>query len=227
MAAIFVYIGVNLEPGFLRSPFKWRHLKQTLNIGGSLRWSRRGIALYWEGRNDYQEASLRDDGIVSSAMNNEIAVKNNVNTTVATITTPTYSSGVAGLNGVKRKDSPTRQRCLVQTANIGGNLKWQSRHIALVIRKVLETTKRYLFGDNGIVRSHGKVNHELTLRNHDCFCSHRIIVALESNLHRITLQIRGNLNLVKGMVIAELSRKLNTFGQCGETRRSASFGMVV
>lgn len=47
------------------------------------------------------------------------------------------------------------------------------------------------------------------------------IVALESNLYRITLQIRGNLNPVKGMAIAELSRRMNPVN-CGETRRSAS-----
>lgn len=52
-----------------------------------------------------------------------------LNTTVATITTPTYSSGVAGLNGVK-KDSPFIQRWVKQTLNIGGTLKWQSRGIA-------------------------------------------------------------------------------------------------
>jgi len=77
MAAIFVYIGVNLEPGLeLNSPFKWRHLKQTLNIGGSLRWSRRGIALYREGRNDYQKASVvTDDGIVSPAPNMKLQLR--------------------------------------------------------------------------------------------------------------------------------------------------------
>jgi len=70
MAAIFVYIGVNLEPGLGKSsPIKWRHLMQTLNIGGNLKWQRRGIAQKWEGRNDYQGASLRDDGIVWSATN--------------------------------------------------------------------------------------------------------------------------------------------------------------
>lgn len=160
MAAIFVYIGVNLEPG--------------------------------------------------------------LNTTVATITTPTYSSGVAGLNGVKRKNSAIRWRHLMQTVNIGGSLKWLSRHTALAIGKVLETTKRHLFGDGGIVRSQGNKNSELTQRNHDSLCSHRIIVALGSNPHRITHQIRGNLNPTRGMVIAELSRKLNNFWACGETRWCAS-----
>jgi len=67
LAAIFVYIGVNLEPG--------------------------------------------------------------LNTTVATITTPTYSSGVAGLNGVN-KNSPIIQQCIMQILNIGENLKWQRREIA-------------------------------------------------------------------------------------------------
>lgn len=65
-----------------------------------------------------------------------------LNTTVATITTPTYSSGVAGLNGVImivfaamiifgiNNSSPLMQRCIRKTLNIGENLKWQRRGIA-------------------------------------------------------------------------------------------------
>ncbi len=116
--------------------------------------------------------SKRDDGMIWPLANKKLEINKSVNTTVATITTPTYSSGVAGLNGVKRKNSPTRQRCLVQTLNIGGNLKWLSRHIALVIGKVLETTKGHLFGDDGIVRSATNNKLQLTHRNHDCVCSH-------------------------------------------------------
>ncbi len=52
-----------------------------------------------------------------------------LNTTIATITTPTYSAGVAGLTGVKR-DSPFIWRHMKQTLNIGGNLKWQYRGTA-------------------------------------------------------------------------------------------------
>jgi hypothetical protein len=38
MAAIFVYIGVNLEPGLTKdSPIKWRHLMQTPRNGGKLK----------------------------------------------------------------------------------------------------------------------------------------------------------------------------------------------
>ncbi len=63
-----------------------------------------------------------------------------LNTTVSTITTPTYSSGVAGMVGVVRE----------------------------------------------------------------------IIATLNSNVHRITLQIRGSLNSFMSMVITELSRKCKT-----------------
>ena len=66
-----------------------------------------------------------------------------LNTTVATITTPTYSSGVAGLNGVK-KDSPTRWRHLVQKLlEFGGKLKCQYRAKLLVeqLREGVTTTK--------------------------------------------------------------------------------------
>ena len=59
----------------------------------------------------------------------KLEINKSVNTTVATITTPTYSSGVAGLNGVKQ-DSAFIQRCVKQTLNIGRNLKWQCRGIA-------------------------------------------------------------------------------------------------
>ena len=48
------------------------------------------------------------------------------------------------------------------------------------------------------------------------------IVPLKSNLHRISCQIRGSLNSVMSMVIAELSKKVYPFGQCVETRRQAS-----
>ncbi len=53
-----------------------------------------------------------------------------LNSTIATITTPTYSSGVAGLTGVKR-DSPFIWRHMKQTLNIGGKLKCLSRRITL------------------------------------------------------------------------------------------------
>ncbi len=42
----------------INSPIKQRCLMQTLNIGGRLKCSRRDIAQKWEGRNDYQGASL-------------------------------------------------------------------------------------------------------------------------------------------------------------------------
>ena len=60
-------------------------------------------------------------------------------------------------------NSPSNQRWLEQTLNIGGSLKWLSRHIALVIGKVLETTKGYLVRDNGIVRSAMNNKLQLTL----------------------------------------------------------------
>lgn len=44
-----------------------------------------------------------------------------------------------------------------------------------------------------------------------------IVAALKGNLHRITHQIRGSLNSVMSMVIAELNRGLNP-ANCGETR---------
>jgi len=90
-----------------------------------------------------------------------------LNTTVATITTPTYSSGVAGLNGV-----------------------------VMIVFAAMRSKRP-------------------------------MIVALGSNPHRITLQIRGSLNPARGMVIAELSRKLASFWARVETRRSAPFGVVV
>lgn len=151
-----------------------------------------------------------------------------MNTTVATITTPTYSSGVSGLNGVKQ-DSAFIQRCMKQTLNIGENLKWQLRGTALFIGKALQTTKGYLSEIvvwSGLQQS-VDFKLQLTKTNHDSLCSHKIIVALGSNPHRITHQIRGSLNSEKSMVIAELSRKPDGFRACGETRRCASFGMVV
>jgi hypothetical protein len=147
---------------------------------------------------------------------------------VATITTPTYSSGVAGLNGVKRKDSPTRQRCLVQTVNIGGSLKWLSRHTALAIGKVLTTTKRHLY-EMMVWPALQRISKlQLTKGIMIVFAAMRkIVVALKSNLHRITHQIRGSLNSAMSKVIAELSRRFVNLWACGETRRCASFGMVV
>jgi len=66
-----------------------------------------------------------------------------LNTTVSTITTPTYSSGVAGLNGVimivfaamiifgVKLQCATTKRFVVQTLNIGGSLKRSRRGTAL------------------------------------------------------------------------------------------------
>ncbi len=87
-----------------------------------------------------------------------------LNDTVATITTPTYDTGVAGLVGV----------------------------VLIVFSAMIVFIMRQL-------------------------------VTLESNLYRITHQIRGKLNSEMSKLIAELSRSLLDFGQCGQTRRCESF----
>jgi len=146
-----------------------------------------------------------------------------LNTTVATITTPTYSSGVAGLNSV-RFYCAFIKRFMKQTANIGGNLRWQYRGIVNNdARNDYQAVS--LRGDSGIV---------WTARNDDtCRLTNRIlivfaamlptrvIVALESNLHRITHQMRGKLTSEMSMPTAELNLQM-TQGNCGETRRCAS-----
>ncbi len=141
-AAIFVYIGVNLEPGLnstvatittpsyssgvaglngvrKRSPIKWQRLMQILNIGGRLKCSRRGIARIREARRDYQGTSLRDDGIVRSAMNDKLQLTKRIMIVFAAM----IIFGVLNC-------SAFIQRCIKQTLNIGRNLKWQCRDIA-------------------------------------------------------------------------------------------------
>jgi hypothetical protein len=44
---------------------------------------------------------------------------------------------------------------------------------------------------------------------------------LRSNSYRITCQIRGKPNSAMSKLITELSRRIYSFGQCGETGRQA------
>lgn len=115
--------------------------------------------------------------------------------------------------------SPIRWRHLMQTLNIGRNLKWQCRGIAQEIGKAVQATKGHLLemmAWSGLQRisklqltqrEHYGGNHHypylfkrrkwLEWSNHDRFCGHKIIVALRSNPHRRTGRIAGNLNLIR------------------------------
>jgi hypothetical protein len=113
------------------------------------------------------------------------------------------------------------KRFIKKILNIGENLKWQRRGISQKCegRNDYQGTS---LRDDGIVWSATNSKLQLTQRVMIVFAAIRMIVALQSNLYRITCQIRGNLNLLKrGMAIAELNRRMNP-GNCGETRWQAS-----
>lgn len=157
MAAIFVYIGVNLEPGLNTtvatittptyssgvaglngvnqiSAFIQRCVKQTLNIGRNLKWQCRDTAqaigkvvqttkghlfemMAWSGLQRMSKLQLtKRIMIVFAAM---------------------IIFGVLQCSAIE-------WRHLMQTLNIGENLRWQLRGIAQAIGKALETTKGHL-----------------------------------------------------------------------------------